>query len=74
MSRADYLSKQAEIYKQGQACAVAAIQFALGDDDGIDFLRYWNAGEFDVLRREWPDAPEAVYIGADQFHPETRRE
>lgn len=51
---------------------MAAIQFALGDDDGWDFLRYWNEGEFDVLRRNWPEAPEAVYIGADPLHPQTR--
>jgi len=45
--------------------AVAAIEFALEADDGIDFLRYWNEGEFSVLRQEWPEAPETVYIGAD---------
>ncbi|MGU4696757.1 hypothetical protein K6L09_08825 [Burkholderia cepacia] len=54
--------------------ATAAILFALSLDDGssIDFLNNWNEGEFDVLRREWPEAPEAVYIGADPFHPLTR--
>jgi len=25
-------------------------------------------GEFDVLRKEWPDAPEDVYIGADPLY------
>lgn len=54
-----------------QNAAVAAIQFALDDDDGIEFLRYWNEGEFDVLRRNWPGAPEDVYIGADPLHPKT---
>ncbi|MGN8188573.1 hypothetical protein ACTJLD_21555 [Burkholderia sp. 22088] len=51
--------------------ACAAIQFALSLDDGssIDFLNNWNEGEFDVLRREWPEAPEDVYIGADPLHP-----
>lgn len=48
--------------------AVEAIQFALNDDEGLLFLRYWNQGDFDVIRREWPDAPEAVYIGADPLH------
>ncbi|MCW5155594.1 PDDEXK family nuclease [Burkholderia cenocepacia] len=54
--------------------ATAAILFALSLDDGssIDFLNNWNEGEFDVLRREWPEAPEDVYIGADPFHPATR--
>lgn len=51
--------------------AVAAIQFALEDDDGLSFLRYWNTGDFDILRKEWPEAPEAVYIGADPLHPQT---
>ena len=45
--------------------AVAAIQFALNDPEGMTFLRLWNEGEFDALRREWPDAPSEVYIGAD---------
>jgi hypothetical protein len=52
--------------------AVAAIQFALEDDDGLEFLRYWNEGEFDVLRRNWPGVPEAVFIGADPLHPATK--
>ena len=47
--------------------AVAAIQFALETDDGINFLRLWNEGEFDVLRDEWPDAPDEIYDGADPF-------
>lgn len=48
--------------------AAAAIQFALDDDDGMQFLRLWNQGDFDVIRREWPEAPESVFIGADQLH------
>ena len=48
-----------------QNAAVAAIQFALQCDSGIDFLRCWNEGEFDAIRREWPEAPVAVFIGAD---------
>lgn len=48
--------------------AVAAIQFALDTDDGLNFLRLWNEGEFDVLRKEWPDAPEAIYVGADPLY------
>jgi len=42
-----------------------AIKFALEDEDGLDFLRYWNEGDFDTCRRLWPDAPLAVYLGAD---------
>lgn len=45
--------------------AVAAIEYALNDDEGLLFLRYWNQGDFDVLRREWKDVPDAVFVGAD---------
>jgi hypothetical protein len=48
--------------------AVEAIQFALKDDEGLLFLRHWNQGDFDLIRREWPDAPEGVYIGADPLY------
>ncbi|EML2391440.1 TPA: hypothetical protein NIC13_005484 [Pseudomonas aeruginosa] len=48
--------------------AVAAIQFALQDDEGMTFLRLWYHGEFDIIRREWPDAPGEVFIGADPLY------
>lgn len=48
--------------------AVAAIQFALETDDGLNFLRLWNEGDFDSLREEWPEAPEEIYIGADPLY------
>ncbi|WP_432780698.1 hypothetical protein QZH44_30035 (plasmid) [Pseudomonas corrugata] len=53
---------------QGADAAVAAIQFALEDNDGMQFLRLWNEGDFDVIRLEWPEAPEEVFIGADPLH------
>jgi len=56
-----------------QNAAVSAIQFALETDDGLTFLRLWNQGDFDTTQREWPEAPEAVYIGADPLHPETAK-
>lgn len=46
--------------------AAAAVQFAL--QQGMEcstFLRLWNEGEFDVIRKEWPEAPDAIFIGAD---------
>ncbi|QDJ96320.1 hypothetical protein Xoosp13_133 [Xanthomonas phage Xoo-sp13] len=52
--------------------SVAAIQFALETDDGLEFLRLWNVGEFATLRKEWPEAPEAIYIGADPLHPSSK--
>lgn len=49
----------------GGAAATAAIAFALQAEEGMAFLRLWNEGEFDATRREWPEAPAAVYTGAD---------
>jgi hypothetical protein len=48
--------------------AVAAIEFALNDDEPMEFLRLWHQGDFDVIREEWPDAPESVFVGADPLH------
>lgn len=48
--------------------AVAAIEYALETEEGLEFLRCWNHGDFDVIRREWPSAPDDVFLGADQFH------
>lgn len=56
-----------------QNAAVAAIQFALETDEGMTFLRCWNQGDFDVIRREWPDAPKEVFIGTDPLHSETAK-
>ena len=56
---------------QTQNAAVAAIQFALETADGLAFLRCWNEGNFDAIRREWPEAPEAVFVGADPLHTAT---
>ena len=55
------------------AAGTAAIEFALEDatGEGMAFLRCWLYGDFDVIRKEWPEAPESVYIGADPLHPET---
>lgn len=54
--------------------SVAAIEFALDPETEcpMDFLRCWFHGDFDVIRREWPEAPEAVFIGADPLHPVTK--
>lgn len=46
----------------------AAIQFALTGEEGLAFLRCWNEGDFEACRREWPEAPEACYVGADPLH------
>lgn len=54
--------------------SVAAIEFALDTETEcpMDFLRCWFHGDFDVIRREWPEAPEAVFVGADPLHPMTK--
>lgn len=47
--------------------ATAAIAFSLSmddADDAMEFLRLWNEGEFNLIRRSWPEAPEEIY-GAD---------
>jgi hypothetical protein len=45
--------------------AVEAIKFALTTDCPMDFLRLWMYGDFDKIRREWPECPDEVFIGAD---------
>lgn len=47
--------------------AVAAIQYVLDNpyEEPLEFLRAWMYGDFDVLRNEWPDVPDSVFIGAD---------
>ncbi len=54
------------------AGAIAAIAFALETDDGLAFLRCWNEGDIDAIRREWPEAPEEVFIGADSGYQTDR--
>lgn len=76
MSRSDYLNRQVAHLRQSRDCAMAVINFMLDldPDDAMSFLNTWNVGEFDMCRKEWPEAPEACYIGADVLHPETLRE
>lgn len=54
--------------------AVAAIAFAIATEQGLDFLRLWNVGEFDAIRKEWPEAPQSVFIGADPTVTEAKDE
>lgn len=53
--------------------ALAVIQYMLDNptEDVMAFLHCWNEGDFDALRREWPDAPEEIYIGADPLYKPT---
>lgn len=51
--------------RQPADAAVAAIKFSLQTDEGDAFLRCWLEGDFAAIRKEWPDAPEELFIGAD---------
>lgn len=54
--------------------AIAAINFALSSECecSMEFLHCWTHGDFPEIRRDWPEAPEAVFIGADPLHPQTQ--
>lgn len=69
-----------DAYREGYAAAVddalkkvdqapdastAAIAFALETDEGMTFLRCWNEGDFDAIRREWREASDDVFEGTD---------
>lgn len=45
-----------------QGAAVAAITFSLQTTEGLEFLRAWQHGDWDVIRREWPEAPATVFV------------
>lgn len=55
--------------------ALAVLEFVMqvdqDDGSGRSFYEYWREGEFEKCRKHWPEAPEACYIGADPFHPQT---
>lgn len=42
--------------------AVSAIEFALNrdTDEGLAFLDAWMHGDFDAIRKEWPECPASV--------------
>lgn len=54
------------------SCAFnAAIDYTLScgiGDGGLEFLACWREGNFSAIRREWPDAPDAVFKGADPLY------
>lgn len=59
--------------KANQAdAAVAAIAFVLSGkcECEMEWLRLWNGGDFDSIREEWPETPEACFIGADPLMDE----
>jgi hypothetical protein len=55
--------------QEDHSASTAAIAFALWveqeEGEGITFLGMWNDGEFEAIRKEWPNCPDEVFIGAD---------
>jgi hypothetical protein len=46
----------------------AAIDWALRNADGLEFLRLWKDGHEARIREHWPQVPDEVFAGAPQFH------
>jgi antitoxin component of MazEF toxin-antitoxin module len=65
--RGNQLVLKAPAAAQGDA-VLAAMKFAIRADEGMAFLQCWLHGDFDAIRKEWPEAPEAVFIGADPLY------
>ena len=42
--------------------AKAAMEYAVVAEEGQVFLKLWQEGDFDSIRKEWPDAPETIYV------------
>tara|TARA_R110002124_G_scaffold128157_9_gene288585 strand:- start:1421 stop:1666 length:246 start_codon:yes stop_codon:yes gene_type:complete len=42
--------------------ALAAISYALKDEDGLLFLQCWHDREFDMIRLGWPEVPSEVFL------------
>lgn len=50
--------------------AIELIKFAATKDaESQDVLVLWLAGEFKVLKEEFPDIPDACFVGCDPEHP-----
>ena len=57
-------SDDARDAERGLSAFNAVISYMLGDgqrEDPLEFLYHWNDGNFDALRKDWPDAPMAIY-------------
>lgn len=61
------LIEELEEDREGRESALAAIKYALEHtlESPMEFLRCWNEGDFEAIRREWPNVPDVVFIGAD---------
>lgn len=62
--RFQQMADQLKEAERGNAAFNAVIQYMLGDgysEEPMVFLRVWNDGNFDALRKEWPKAPAEIY-------------
>lgn len=41
--------------------AIAAIAYAFKAEEGLAFLDAWLHGDFDLIREQWPEAPDAAF-------------
>lgn len=60
-ARGDEPSEQINTHE----ASTEAIKYAVDADNGLEFLSYWNEGEFGKCRLGWPDAPEDCYKGLE---------
>ncbi len=44
--------------------ALAAIEYALRADEGLEFLRCCLDGKVDAIREKWPDCPQECVVEA----------
>lgn len=47
------------------ARTVAAIEFALKTTEGLEFLRCWMHGDFEIIRKEWADCPAICLLDTE---------
>ena len=68
--------EQIEYLQDSEACFQSVISYMLDKCDGaydaMDFLRCWNEGDFDILRKEWENVPDEVFW-ADPLHERNRK-
>lgn len=67
---ADQLNSELSELKRADECWSAVVSYLLGDgrtQEPLEFLSCWNEGNFEAIRKEWPDAPVEVFY-ADPLH------
>lgn len=51
--------------ESGAAPSLAAIQYAITlNSEAANFLQLWSEGDWDGIRKEWPECPESVFDAA----------